>query len=405
LSGTLAITCAALLAVAQTEDEPGGARIDPSETVEIPPTETVQTSTTGAPCPPLAMQIYAGGFEDLAHGENVAAHDKMTQVLDLCPSHPYAAELKRLAASAPGFEVEPQAGGVLRGRRVDRKLEPKAEQPAQPPLKAETKVEGEQSSSLARAELVAFQTLHGVAQGLIFCAAIDCDDGRATVAASFLGVAALGGGSLALSSGIRPGQALAINSGTGWGTWNALSLAAIQQPDDGETIATMVFVLNLAGTGAGTMIAVLGKPESGQVSFANSTGIWSGVLALWAMNLAGVDLFEDGGFWEAMLAATDIGLGIGAIASTEFEISRARTLLIDAGGIVGMLLGLGTAVLIDENPDQELVGGLGFVGTASGLLSAALLSRQIDAPAPPKGVTFLPGGPRGTFGGTLAVEF
>lgn len=380
------IALLALLALAQTDDEPGSARIEPVPTASA----AVVIGTTDDPpdfCAPEATKLYEGAVDDLSRGESDEAYAALTRVLELCPGHPHAKEMSRLALMMP-----PKAPGRSDTGPKNR-LDPASE-------------EGEQPTLLARGELISVQTLHGLADGLLVCAAVSCEDGRALVGLGFLGLVAGGGLSFVLSDGIRSGQALAVNSGTAWGVWHAIALAAILEPQ-GETIAGMTLGLNLLGTGIGAVIAGTLVPKNGQVSFANSAGMWSGALALFLMNTAGVDIFDGDGFWQAQLVATDLGLLAGALGATQLDISRGRVLLIDAGGLVGMFLGMGAAVLISESPSQELVGGLGTIGILGGLTSVYFLSSGIDEPDDDSGasVMFLPGGPRGSYGGSLAVTF
>lgn len=380
-----------ILTISQTEDEPGGARLAPDSETETatatPPAEEVLQPTG---CSKIADQYYQQGFDDLVGGDNESAYSLFTQVMELCPKHPFAAEMARLALAIPPRKTR---------LSIDDKTTPK-------PAVALTGFEPEKPSLLARGELVAFQSVHGLIDGLLVCAAMECDDARAIVGLGFVGTAALGGLSFALSDGITSGQALAINSGTGWGAWHAGLILGVLEPNDDEVFPALITALSLAGTGLGTLIAVQGRPLNGTVSFTNSSGIWAGVLALFAMNIAEVDPFDDQEFWIGQFIATDVGLVAGALVARNFDISRGRTLLIDAGGVGGMLLGIGVAVLAEGEPEQSLVGAMGLIGTAVGLSSVFYLSRNIDLPDESVAeVMILPGGPRGSVGGTLAVAF
>jgi hypothetical protein len=371
-----------LLAIAQTEEEPGGARVELERTVPVP-----TASAAVGQCPPQAEQLYEDAVEDLSSGNSDAAYSQLTRVLELCPSHPYAKEMARVALLMPP-------------KRPDQKTRSEDDE-------SDTKVElaGEQPTLLARGELISVQTLHGLLDGLLICAAVECNDGRAVVGLGFLGLLAGGGLSFALSDGITSGQALAVNSGTAWGIWHGIAVNAMLEPQ-GETVAGIMLGMNLAGTALGTATAAFLKPKNGQVSFANSAGLWSTTLTLFVMNAAGVNIFEDDGFWQASLLASDLGLLAGALGATQLDISRGRVLLIDAGGVVGMFLGMGVAVLAAEEPSQELVGALGTLGILGGLTSVYFLSAGIDEPDDSgASVMFMPGGPRGTWGGTLGMVF
>jgi hypothetical protein len=64
--------------------------------------------------------------------------------------------------------------------------------------------------------------------------------------------------------------------------------------------------------------------------------------------------------------------------------SRGRTLLIDVGGVLGMLFGSLIAVGASDNGDNTTIGTSLFISTGAGLGLAALFTKDWDAPkAPP----------------------
>jgi hypothetical protein len=147
----------------------------------------------------------------------------------------------------------------------------------------------------------------------------------------------------------------------------------------------------LTGLALGEVLWNQAAPTEGQVALANTFGIWSGVLTLQLMGLLEVDDFE--GAVGTMLVMVDVGLLTGAyMAYSHPSISRGRTLLIDAGGILGALAGGGTAILIGGNDVDEKVGlGSMLVGTVAGLASAAYFSRHWDSrSAPPARLSLMP---------------
>ncbi|NOK14902.1 hypothetical protein HNS30_38415, partial [Corallococcus exercitus] len=143
-----------------------------------------------------AESDYAAGFDALVRGEDTRALELLEQVLRVCPRHPYAPELARLART----RLDP--GARLAQDTLARPVVSSVEGP----------------SKGARASLTIVQTMHGITQGILLCAISNCQDTRAYVAVSLLG----GGAGAALSllttrSGLTQGQAAAINSGTVWG--------------------------------------------------------------------------------------------------------------------------------------------------------------------------------------------
>ncbi len=80
----------------------------------------------------------------------------------------------------------------------------------------------------------------------------------------------------------------------------------------------------------------------------------------------------------SLLAAGDVGLGMGAYLATLVpDISRAQTLVIDAGGIVGGISGGGLGVLIvGSRRAIRATAALAALGVAAGLGAAAYLTRD-----------------------------
>jgi len=251
----------------------------------------------------------------------------------------------------------------------------------------------EPKSALARGELVSFQTFAGIGFGLELCIALECEDGRAVAALLGLsGGAALTASLLTTRNGVTHGQALLVNSATSWGIWNGLALAGIADVDDSTAVGGLMAGGHLIGVGTGIAMAKLLDPNSGDVSLANSTGIWSGVLVFFIN--AGVD-FDTGrtGTFGSVLLASDLGLLGGAILATTdtFRMSRARALVIDSGGIVGGLFGMGFNILIEgEVRDEGRFFGLAILGTLTGLTVTTLLTQGWDAPDVPAQVAFSP---------------
>ncbi|RKH41570.1 hypothetical protein [Corallococcus llansteffanensis] len=356
------------------------------------PSASAQESTPPAaamPAPPLvaspdacaAESDYLAGFDALVQGEDARAVESLERVLQACPQHPFAPELARLARA----RLNP--GGKL----------------AQETLARPPQVEG--TSQGARASLTILQTMHGITQGILLCTIADCDDSRAYVAVSLLGGGVGAAASLLLTkSGLTSGQAAAINSGTVWGF--GYGLASIGSFDlEGDKATASVMVGALGFTGLGLLIAEFAQPTAGQVSLANSGGLWSGVVAglLMATNNNG-DTRVFLGIEQGVVAA---GIVTFALISRDLDISRGRVLLIDAGGILGGLLGASTLFLLnaEEDADVFLVGT--SVGVLAGLGAATFFTRDYDArdDAPTVSVAPTAMGRHGGLGLTVLGQF
>jgi hypothetical protein len=135
-------------------------------------------------------------------------------------------------------------------------------------------------------------------------------------------------------------------------------------------------------------------------SLAASGGIWAAAATAQLIGALDVD-GDERSFFAAMLIATDLGLVGGALLASELPVSPGRALLIDGGGLLGTLTGLGVSVLVQgDDVRQGPTLGAGLVGTLSGLGLAYYLTRDWDAGAggelsisPPRlGLLPVPGG-------------
>ncbi|MBN8229527.1 hypothetical protein JYK02_18625 [Corallococcus macrosporus] len=349
----------AVLIAAQPGPAPGSAPPTPPDVVSAPPLVASDEACA-------AESDYAAGFDALVRGEDARALESLERVLLVCPRHPYAPELARLART----RLEP--GARLAQDTLARPVESSVEVP----------------SKGARASLTIVQTLHGITQGILLCEISNCQDTRAYVAVSLLG----GGAGAALSllatrSGLTQGQAAAINSGTVWGFGYGLaSIGSLDLDGDASTGAVMAGALGF--TGLGILVAELARPTAGQVSLANSGGLWSGVVA--GLILGTQDNGDTRAFFGIEQGVVGAGLITFALVSRNLDISRGRVLLIDAGGLLGGLVGLSALFLAfdDDHGDALLVGTA--VGVVAGLGTATVLTRDFDGPDDAPAVSVVP---------------
>lgn len=259
----------------------------------------------------------------------------------------------------------------------------------------------ETPSNSARLELIAGQALHGGVQGFLVCGLLRCD------AVPHLSVSLLGVGTGALGSwllsnqGLTPGQAQVINAGSFWGTWYGLAGSRVLAlPTDRGIALTMGGALGM--TGVGLLFAHYGRPLSGQVSMANSGGLWGGLLSAAFLGVLFPNERSES-FLFMNLLATSAGLTSLGILSVFHPVSRGRMLLIDLGGLVGGLVGFFGPILLGANQLQPVLLSAG-VGMAVGLTGATLLTRGVDAPEAPA-VTLAPTALPGGAGLSLAGRF
>jgi hypothetical protein len=301
-----------------------------------------------------AWQLYHDVFAALMQGERARARDLASTLLRDHPDHPATrlvrdAHLGLAPGLAPGAVDERGDGPSGHDRR-------------------------EAASRGARAELAAFQTLHGIALGIEVCLAVECDSGEAGFGLALAGGAA--GALVALNAvhDLTSGQRALLNSGTAWGAANAGLLLIATQPD-----VQVIGLTLIAGQGAGLLAGAAlfaAHPTAGQVGLANSGGQWAGVLTGLALAASGADL-DAREVSITLMAAIDAGIAGGAyLAWRAPQVSRAQTLVIDAGGIVGAVGGGGLGVVISGNFEDRTTPALAAVGAAVGLGAAAYFTRD-----------------------------
>ncbi|MDF1561873.1 MAG: hypothetical protein P1V51_02445 [Deltaproteobacteria bacterium] len=373
IGGWLLLASALPLPAAGTEPILPPAEPDPFDTrpVEaVERSETVDGREVAAP-PPREVDpvwhLYDQAFATLMGGEKQEALRLLARIRDRHPDHPAALLAGDLLAVYVVDPADPRNGALpvttrteLRSRLLER----------------------EQPDGRARAELAVVQTLHGIGIGIELCFIAQCWNTRAVAGALTLG------GSLGLvlsltltSGGVTAAQASASNSGAAWGFWNGLAILGgaglLGWPAGPENLGIPV-VLQLGWLAVGAIVTRHVPVHAGQISLANSAGIWSGVLVLL---LHGVTWWEADPalIWWTLLAASDLGLVAGAVLGTVFPISRTRALLIDAGGLLGMLLGMGgAAIIFGDRLELPVFSAMAAGGTVAGLLTGYLLTDTWD---------------------------
>jgi hypothetical protein len=309
----------------------------------------------------LAAKLAAPLLEAIAPSEPGQAKEVEVPMLPAPPSEPAAPAAR---PPTPSIGVERSLGEILRD---------------------------EDPTGLARAELVTGQTLHGIVLAAEMCALIECDDARVGVALLMLGAGAGLGGSLFFTSdGITSGHAAALNAGAEWGAWNALAINGALETEEGKVVAGSAMLAQVIGLGVGELAWRNFHFSSGDVSLAGSGGLWAGVLTGMLATAADEDI-EPKTLLAASLIASDIGLVGGALLATRYPMSRGRALLIDLGGTVGLLFGIGGDVLIRgdkaESTDVLLAGS---VGAMIGLGLSTWLTDSWDLPDAPVRVAVFP---------------
>lgn len=342
-----------------------------------------------------AESLYKWAFEALTEDRARESLLQLEEALLLCPAHPHAPELKRLAEE----RVKNQA--VL-AAELERLIPPppvvvppgwRGAPTAAPPQGPSV------SDVLARAELSLVQSIGGGVIGGVACTVLGAGGCPLQVGAPVVLLGAAAGGVIAWvasDGGISPGQATAVNSGSFWGNAYALALAG------SVNLRPELFLLlgNLVGISSGAILAGL-RPEAGRVALANSGGIWSAVLTAWTLSIVRMPA---GAVAQIGMLTTGAGLVGGAFLFEFVPMTRGRAALIDLGGLIGAVVG-GVILppLLGVSTLRVLPGALGLAGTVAGLSIAAIVTRPVEL----NGVALqvVPTGPNGSPGVTLGGAF
>ncbi|MDH5676017.1 MAG: hypothetical protein OEZ06_28100 [Myxococcales bacterium] len=334
--------------------------------------------------------LYHLAFAALAQERTELALALLQQLRTEHPDHPLARRAAELAAHLATRPLAPPASApAATGAYVPSAQpgDPTRERAPEPAPIAEAEADGvgaeQRPTGAARAELMFFQTVHGIALGAETCAILGCDGPRSWTAALMLGGGlGLSASYLASREGITPSMARALTDGVIWGAANGLMLmsatdALSGSTDEGLVIGGHFMGGQLLGLAASAYLHYELQPTTGQVSLTSSGGLWA--LALSAQFMAMLDQnFTDETWGWTLLLASDAGLLAGGILASYQPMSASRVLLIDAGGVLGGLTGMGLSLLLQDRARETPTFGGGVLGTASGLVLGYVLTAGWD---------------------------
>jgi len=231
-------------------------------------------------------------------------------------------------------------------------------------------------SGISRASLVSFSTLFTTWLG--FGTWLLSDSKRSEVAGVVLIASSLSGlaGSMLLTDGIKlsDGQASLINFGGMWGVWQATGAAYIADLNEDRTIGASMAggIMGFAVSGS----IVRGRHITpGAATMVNFGGIWGTWFAICGSMLANVEDGDD--ILTSSMIGGDVGLFTMAALSSKIKMSSARARLINVGGIIGALYGLGTNVLFEIELKRDFWSVL-TAGSILGLAAGTYLTRNYD---------------------------
>jgi hypothetical protein len=157
---------------------------------------------------------------------------------------------------------------------------------------------------------------------------------------------------------------------------------------DSERIAGPVLgAATLLGTGLGYYLGERTKITPGDAALFNSSVLWGTVAGgLFALSFGGEERRISSGL---VLSGLGMGAVSGVLMTRYFEVSRRRAVLIDIGGLAGIIGGLAAEGLVYRSDgagaeaSAEHVANFMLGGVAIGLIGAGILTRNLDAPKVP----------------------
>lgn len=233
-----------------------------------------------------------------------------------------------------------------------------------------------------RKQLLAYATVAGgVAASLI----AGTQDNSTIITASAVG--GIGAGFLGVYYGTDRNLALGTSSltvtssligGVGGGL-----IAAMASNSGVDVYAPLIGGGLVIGGVAGYLVGDRTHPEPGDSAVINSGALWGTV----AGGLFAISFNPDSQISAGLVAS---GLGMGTVAGVMlqryFKVSRGRAALIDASGVVGIVLGLATENLVEQavnnqvTSSQERTANYALGGLAAGLVLGGVLTRSLDDP-------------------------
>jgi len=201
---------------------------------------------------------------------------------------------------------------------------------------------------------------------------------------------------------LTEGQARAITFGGSWGSWQGFGWTEVLDPGtdqqcgefgcsgdtspSAEALVAGTVLGGLAGIATGAVMA--GRPITSGVATAVSFG---GLWGTWYGGVLGVLLdLEDDNLLATILAGGDAGLLAMGVLAPRWNPSRNQARLVNLGGLVGLLAGLGLDLIFQPDGRKVAMRIPAATSTAGLLIAAASLKPSVDrgsdgAGSPPPG--------------------
>lgn len=150
--------------------------------------------------------------------------------------------------------------------------------------------------------------------------------------------------------------------------------------DNDQVIQPVLGAGILLGGAAGYIAGERLKISTGDAAMFNSSVLWGTAAgSLFAISFQPPRQVNSG------LVLSGLGMGVigGVLLTRYYDVSRNHALLIDIGGVVGVVGGLAVASIATEDRTQERLANYSLGGMAVGLVGAGILTRNMDIPKIP----------------------
>lgn len=226
-----------------------------------------------------------------------------------------------------------------------------------------------------RTELLVFSGYYGVWLGIATPVWLEAESAEAYGLGLILG----GPVSLAIAhqltrdANVTEGKATMISLGGHLGTWQGIGWSAMGDMDANDVVGVGE-ICGLVGIGAATFLANQIDFSEGHASLTSSGlewGAWFGLVLAAVADHEGDELLRD------MLLGSDIAILGTGIATKNVKMSETRVRLINLGGVIGTVFGLGIDLLgqVDESSTALAIAGAGSV---AGLAAATNFTKNYD---------------------------
>ncbi|MCY3762042.1 MAG: hypothetical protein OXH50_12395 [Gemmatimonadetes bacterium] len=172
------------------------------------------------------------------------------------------------------------------------------------------------------------------------------------------------------------GQASLLALGGAWGTWQGIGVAILAGSEYKGVIAAS---MGGGALGFAAASSIVGRTwvTAGEATLVNFGGIWGAWFALCAARSLGVT--DSDALLASAMAGGNLGLLKTGALAPRLGMSGGRARLINLGGIVGSLYGLGTAVLADLHNREPPTYGMMLAGGTLGLGAGTWFTRNHEA--------------------------